>query len=50
MRKNIWKKSFDSEEYLEYCQKGDMKKMARRITRRKLKENLKKEEKIFNKG
>lgn len=36
MNRSEYKKAFHRGEYLEYCQKKDMKKIARRITRRTL--------------
>ena len=43
MKKNIYKMTFFREEYLEHCQKKEMKRIARRINRQILKSNLNKE-------
>ncbi len=41
MKRNEYKMTFDRWEYIERCQKGFMKTLARRITRRKLKNKIK---------
>lgn len=43
MKKNTYKMTFFREEYLECCQKKEMKRIACRITRRILKDKLNKE-------